>query len=708
MGLQLQGRIGTGVSLLDDDLRDMTIVSGAGGTFLYAATGQNGGISVYGLYEDGSLASLSDTTYYTSATITTGALAVAEINGTAQLVLPGTGTGELVYHGLGQPGEVGAPTRQDLPGAGTATALTSAGLSDGTVAYYIADAASGMLTTYVMDAQGNMQADLSRNGDRRDYELQGRISLAVADVDGTAFVLAADSGGQGVASYRIHPVDGSLRPVGSLGAADGLGVALPAAMAVVNAFGATWVLLAGSGSGSLSVMQLLGDGRLIPADHLLDTLDTRFGGVQALDVVTVDDRVYVIAGGNDDGLSLFTLLPDGRLVHLQSLAQGAGLGLDNVTAIQAVRIGNAIQIFVASGGDGGLSQFEIPLDNPGAVIRDGGDGAAGGPGAPLTGTGGDDLIVAGTGADTLIGGDGDDILVSGPGGGVLTGGAGADLFVLRPVGSNAGGTLRITDFEPGSDQLDLSAFPMLRSVDQLSVQGTATGALVGFATTTIVIDSASGVPLGPGDLWPAGFTTPDRVPINPTTLYGTPGDDVLIGGDGDDRVVARAGNDRISTGAGDDDVLAGRGRDIVAGGTGNDTLRGGRGPDVVRGGAGRDVVQGGNDKDRLYGGNGADVLRGGRADDRLFGGRGADTLTGGAGADMFVFATARGAGHGRDVITDFSPGKDLIRLLLDGVGFADLMLYKQGGDTVIDTGSGTITLNGLEPADLSADDFLFA
>ena len=682
MGLQLLGRIGTGNSLLDDDLRDMVIVSGAGGTFLYAATGQNGGISVYDLHENGSLASLSDTTYYTTADITTGALGVVVINGAPQLVLPGTGTGELVYYDLGQPGEVGAPGQQDLPGAGTATALTSAALSDGTLAYYISDAATGMLTTYVMDAQGNMQADLSRNGDRQDYELQGRVSLAVADVDGTAFVLAADSGGQGVASYRIHPATGSLKPVDSLGAADGLGVALPTAMAVVNAFGATWVVLAASGSGSLSVMQLLGDGRLIPADHLLDTLDTRFGGVQALDVVTVDDRAYVIAGGNDDGLSLFTLLPDGRLVHLQSLAQSAGLGLDNVTAIDAVRIGNAIQIFVASGGDGGLSQFEILLDNPGAVIRDGADGAEGGAGAILTGTSGDDLIMAGigagsgTGSETLIGGAGDDILVSGTDGGVLTGGAGADLFVLRATT----GTLRITDFEPGSDQLDLSAFPMLRSVDQLSVQSTATGARVGFATTTIMIDSSGGTPLAPGDLWPGGFTTPDRVPLIPTTLYGTPGDDVLTGGDGDDRVVARAGDDQVGTGGGDDDVSAGRGRDTVTGGTGNDTLRGGADEDV---------------------------LRGGKADDRLFGGRGTDTLTGGAGADVFVFASAQGAGHGGDVITDFTPGKDLIRLLLDGVGFGDLVLQKQGGDTVIDTGSGTITLNGLAPADLSADDFLF-
>ena len=47
MAMQLVGRIGTGDILLDRDLRDIDIVTGDAGTFLYATTGQNGGISVY-------------------------------------------------------------------------------------------------------------------------------------------------------------------------------------------------------------------------------------------------------------------------------------------------------------------------------------------------------------------------------------------------------------------------------------------------------------------------------------------------------------------------------------------------------------------------------------------------------------------------------------------------------------------------------------
>ena len=92
---------------------------------------------------------------------------------------------------------------------------------------------------------------------------------------------------------------------------------------------------------------------------------------------------------------------------------------------------------------------------------------------------------------TLQGQAGDDILVAGAEGGVLTGGAGNDLFVLAPTD----GVLQITDFQTGADRLDLSGFPMLRSIEQLVVTTTATGAMIGFGKTRIDIRSFDGQPL---------------------------------------------------------------------------------------------------------------------------------------------------------------------------------------------------------------------
>lgn len=62
------------------------------------------------------------------------------------------------------------------------------------------------------------------------------------------------------------------------------------------------------------------------------------------------------------------------------------------------------------------------------------------------------------------------------------------------------------------------------------------------------------------------------------------------------------------------------------------------------------------------GGSGNDTLIGNEAANRLEGGGGRDTMTGGAGSDVFAFASNGDSapGAGRDVITDFAQGSDVI------------------------------------------------
>jgi len=81
-------------------------------------------------------------------------------------------------------------------------------------------------------------------------------------------------------------------------------------------------------------------------------------------------------------------------------------------------------------------------------------------------------------------------------------------------------------------------------------------------------------------------------------------------------------------------------------------------------GAGNDLLFGNAAANILSAGGGTDALDGGAGNDTLIGGGGADTLTGGAGADVFQFGANdhSPAGLGRDVITDFQTGSDLIDL----------------------------------------------
>ena len=170
-------------------------------------------------------------------------------------------------------------------------------------------------------------------------------------------------------SYRADPGTGSLELRGSMTADKGLGVMMPVDMEVARVLGESYVLLASAGTsgGALSVMRVELDGGLVPTDHVLDTRDTRFGQVQSLEVVEAGGRTYVIAGGGDDGLSLFVLAPGGVLVHLQSLADSLSVGLDNVSAIAAAQLGDQLEVMVASQSEAGLTHFNMSLGDHGTV-----------------------------------------------------------------------------------------------------------------------------------------------------------------------------------------------------------------------------------------------------------------------------------------------------------------------------------------------------
>ena len=134
------------------------------------------------------------------------------------------------------------------------------------------------------------------------------------------------------------------------------------------------------------------------------------------------------------------------------------------------------------------------------------------------------------------------------------------------------------------------------------------------------------------------------------------------------------------------------------GGGGDGVLNGTDKPDKIFGGAGDDTIRG-------FGGN--DKLDGGAGKDRIVGGEGNDKLTGDGKdhhsfADTFVF----GKDSGKDVITDFEVGKDMLEIAkgLNGIKSADDVFdhaKQKGHDVVIDLGGGNkITLKNVDLDDL--------
>ena len=210
-------------------------------------------------------------------------------------------------------------------------------------------------------------------------------------------------------------------------------------------------------------------------------------------------------------------------------------------------------------------------------------------------------------------------------------------------------------------------------------------------------------------------------------IHGGLGDDSLYGGSGSERFHGDDGNDYFELGGGDDIAYGGVGEDIVFAQGGSDTIYGGAGADIIHGntgddmlygnagldelygGANNDTLSGGSDTDFLYGSIGHDTLIGGSGADALYGGPGTDTLIGGTGLDLFYMLGFFGDD---DVIADFRQADGDIIVL--NASTADSLIdvleasTNVNGDTFVDFGNNqSFTIEGIRPAELMADDFIF-
>ncbi len=333
----------------------------------------------------------------------------------------------------------------------------------------------------------------------------------------------------------------------------------------------------------------------------------------------------------------------------------------------------------------------------------------------VTGNGGNDMMIGGTGddifytseGDTASGGSGNDQYF---GLGAVTGFEDGEtiLFdgkVVNNVRSIRDGFFEVifkdgsrTTIEAELSERELERFEV-SSGDQVSITE---------AKADTQIKNGGNSTRGDDKLY--GSNEGDR-------LHGRSGDDILDGNGGDDRISGGLGNDYIRGEYGDDRIDGGLGNDTLLGGYGNDEIRaqdgddfvdggsgadrifGDQGNDILRGGRGDDVVKGGTGDDLVGGGNGNDILYGGTGNDTLLGRKGADILIGGVGEDIFQFAR----GEGVDTVSDFRVGVDLISIV-SGESFEDLSFE---GETISLNGTPIAVLTGIDTTTLVANDFVF-
>ncbi|MFM9489519.1 beta strand repeat-containing protein, partial [Pseudomonas monachiensis] len=168
-------------------------------------------------------------------------------------------------------------------------------------------------------------------------------------------------------------------------------------------------------------------------------------------------------------------------------------------------------------------------------------------GHTLTGTSGDDVLVAGTGNNIINAGDGNDVLTAGSGNNELHGGAGNDLLFSGQ----------------GNDILDGGT-----GIDTASYAHASAGVTVDLSLLTAQNT------LGAGSDTLTGIEN----------LTGSNFNDTLTGGNTNNVINGGLGNDILNGGGGDDLLIGGLGNNTLTGGAGTDTfqwLKGNSGHDVI-------------------------------------------------------------------------------------------------------------------------------
>ncbi len=308
--------------------------------------------------------------------------------------------------------------------------------------------------------------------------------LSHIPLHGKDFLFAASGFDAGVTAFILGP-DG--RPEAgqtftSAKASTGLFGITDVAGADVD--GRAYIVVASSGTDSLSVLRVSKGGKLKEKDVLLDQAGMRIAKVQELETVTYDGRVYVFAGGGDNGISVFELTRVGKLNHLETIADDFDTALTNVSAIAAEVVGSTAQVWVGSSTEHGVTRLEVDLDRSGITQS--------GVNKPdvLIGTAGDDVLWGRGKDDEIRGGDGADRLIDGRGNDHLWGGAGADVFEF--IDDNRSDF--IYDFEFGVDKIDVSDWGPLFSYKDLTIGTREKGAAILFGDEIIRLRNPDGGP----------------------------------------------------------------------------------------------------------------------------------------------------------------------------------------------------------------------
>lgn len=588
---------------------------------------------------------------------------------------------------------------------------------------FVTDYANGGIATLRADAQGNL-TELSSIVDDSTHDFARMSSLASVKVYDQTYVLGASQTENALNVFRVG-ANGELTYVSGLGLENLLPVDLPTDIDIVISGNQTFVLMTSYGTNSLTVFELFSDGVLNFVSQAVDTLGTRFRGAKSLDTIQIDGQTFVVIAGNDGGLTVFRLLPNGQLLIADTIIDTMDMALQNIEHVEFVQVEGHAEIWAYATGDRGLSRLSVDFGTSGITATG------------QNGTANNDILTFASSGGTINGFAGDDLLIESAGNDTMIGGAGADVFIF----TNLTGNDVIQDFNALEDKIDFSAIEGLSSFADFTISVSSGHVILSYQNKTWTIQYganqtptlaqlSAAITLSTGRVF-----MEEKVIIRLNEIVGDGNANNLWGTSQNDRLLGLAGNDVFHSSAGADTFNGAAGNDLVsylnatqsatinlsdsasaAGAAAGDTYIS---IETIEGSQFSDRITGDGRANRFLGAGGNDRIFGGAGSDILIGGAGADLLNGGTGTDTASYATSTtaqfidlqvsGVNTGVEALGDTyssienligGSGSDTIRgnagnNFINGGSGHDLIIGRHGNDTLLGGAGNDILVGGL-------------
>ena len=484
--------------------------------------------------------------------------------------------------------------------------LTTAAIG-ATTFLFTAGADDDGISVFSIGANGSLtNVDNVTDADAIDLELDGARSVSTAVIGGTTFLFAAGFDDDGVSVFSVG-ADGSLTNVENATDAADPALELDGAFSVTTAVvgGTTFLFAAGAVDNGVSVFAVGADGSLTNVDNVINDPVVELLGAQSVTTAVVAGTTFLfVASGNDDGVSVFSVVSDGSLTNVENVEESATLPLDGPVTVTTAVVGGTTYLFVvarsddrvvafAVGADGSLTHVQTVADNAVLLIDE--------PIGIATAVVGGKLLVFATGENddgisVFSVEDGAPVIISNGAGAIgsvsvaentafattvqaadadssalvysLAGGADAAKFVVDAI-TGALSFAAVPDFEAPTDANKDNVYEAV-------VRASDGDGIVDTQALGVGVTNVAGVTI-------VGTSGNDKVNAS-TTVAGkalpTGEEDQILGRAGNDALAGLGGNDRINGGSGNDKLKGGDGADLIVGGLGTDVQFGGLGKDV--------------------------------------------------------------------------------------------------------------------------------